>query len=96
MSKLFCLAAAAVLAAVSASAEARGGGSHAPHQTANSSASPASGVTKRDAASGLPTGKRIHKPISGRAAKQTGAANGSHGSLLRGNNGGGDRKGGRY
>src|SRR5690348_13695970 len=39
MSKLFCLAAAAVLAAVPVSAEAKGGGSHAPHQAANSSSS---------------------------------------------------------
>jgi hypothetical protein len=66
-----------------------------PEYTRSKTKSGAGGsVTGRDAASGLATGKRIHKPVRA-SDKKDGATNASHGSLLRGNNGG-NRKGGRY
>lgn len=51
-------------------------------------------IAPRDPATGLPTGKRMHKPIVITKQSDKSTPKLSNGSLLRGNNN--NRKGGRY
>jgi len=89
---MIIFATALALSAMSTDVLARGGGGGGGGSSSKSTQG-SQGMTQapRSVSTGLPTGKRMHKPIT--VTKEWGGA--SSKALLRGNNGG-DRKGGRY
>jgi hypothetical protein len=89
---MIIFAAALALSAMSAEVLARGGGGGGGGSSSKSAqSSPGTMQAPRSVSAGMPTGKRMHKPIT--VTKEWGGA--SSKALLRGNNTN-NQKGGRY